>query len=95
MGRINQVIDNELEAKLRAAARKKFGDKKGSLKKAFEEAVQLWIETQNRLFLMIEVDEEIFNKLDNARQRKPNGELETLDDVLTRLLDSVVKVDKT
>jgi len=43
MGRINQVIDNELEAKLRAAARKKFGDKKGSLKKAFEEAVEMWV----------------------------------------------------
>ncbi len=43
MGRINQVIDDKLEAEFREAARKKFGDKKGSLKKAFKEAVEMWI----------------------------------------------------
>ncbi len=43
MGRINQNIDDELEGEFREAARKKFGDKQGSLKKAFEEAVEMWI----------------------------------------------------
>lgn len=43
MGRINQVIDDKLEAEFREAARNKFGDKKGSLKKAFKEAVEMWI----------------------------------------------------
>jgi hypothetical protein len=43
MGRINQNIDDKLEADFRETARAKFGDKKGSLKEAFEEAVKMWL----------------------------------------------------
>ncbi|MBA7679790.1 hypothetical protein ES703_88094 [subsurface metagenome] len=49
MGRMNQNIDDDLEAQFRAAARKKFGDKQGSLKKAFEEAVKMWLAAQKML----------------------------------------------
>jgi len=43
MGRINQNIDDDLERRFKEAARKKFGDKKGALKFAFEEAVRDWL----------------------------------------------------
>jgi len=43
MGRINQNIDNALIKRFKRAARKKFGDKKGALKLAFEEAVRDWL----------------------------------------------------
>lgn len=43
MGRINWIMDDELEAKARAAAVAKFGDKKGKMKKAVEEALRVWL----------------------------------------------------
>ncbi len=36
-------MDDDLERRFRATARKKFGDKKGSLKEAIKEAVEMWI----------------------------------------------------
>jgi len=42
MGRVNLNIDDALEKRFRECARKKFGDKKGSLKEAFEEAAKDW-----------------------------------------------------
>jgi len=43
LGRVNQNIDDNLERRFKEAARKKFGDKKGALKFAFEEAVRDWL----------------------------------------------------
>ncbi len=36
-------MDDELESRFRAAARKKFGDKKGNLKEAIKESVEMWL----------------------------------------------------
>ncbi len=43
MGQLNVNIPDELEEKLRMMAAKKFGFKKGSLKKAIVEALEEWI----------------------------------------------------
>lgn len=43
MGRINWILDSELERKVRAAASGKFGDRKGKIKKAVEEALRVWL----------------------------------------------------
>ena len=43
MGQINLKISDELEKEFRKIAVKKFGAKKGFLKKALEDAIQLWI----------------------------------------------------
>ncbi len=43
MGRINWIMDDELEAKVRVAAVAKFGDRKGKYKKAVEEALKVWL----------------------------------------------------
>jgi len=43
MGRINWIMDDELEKKVRVAAVAKFGDRKGKNKKAVEEALRVWL----------------------------------------------------
>jgi hypothetical protein len=43
MGRIDAVISDDLEAKLRMEILKRFKGKKGDLKRAVEEAIELWI----------------------------------------------------
>ena len=44
MGRIDVIIPNDLEKKLRMKAVEKFGGKKGSLTDALEEAIETWID---------------------------------------------------
>lgn len=44
MGQLSIVIDDELDAKFRAAIAKTLGFKKGNIKIAIEEAIQLWID---------------------------------------------------
>jgi hypothetical protein len=46
MGEIRGVIANDAERKYRQLAMKKYGYGKGSLSKAFEEALIAWIKTQ-------------------------------------------------
>lgn len=46
MGQMSIVIDDELDAKFRAAIAKTIGFKKGNIKIAVEEAIQLWIDRQ-------------------------------------------------
>ncbi len=48
MGQLNINIPDELEEKLRYIAAKKFGFKKGALKKAVIEAISKWIEDNNQ-----------------------------------------------
>lgn len=43
MGRIDAVIPDELEKKLRMKAVEEFGGKKGSLTDALEEAIGQWV----------------------------------------------------
>lgn len=43
LGRIDAVISDELEKKLRLRAVEKFGGKKGSLTLAVEEALRAWV----------------------------------------------------
>ena len=45
MGRINIFISDEIEKEFRLKAVERFGGKKGSLSKALEEAVKLWLES--------------------------------------------------
>lgn len=42
MGRIDAVIDDDLEKKVRVKAVEKFGGKKGSLTEAIQEALEQW-----------------------------------------------------
>lgn len=49
MGRIDAIIPDDLEKKLRMQAIEKFGGKKGSLTDALEAAIKLWVEEQERL----------------------------------------------
>ena len=42
MGRIDAVIQDELDKKFRMAVVKKFGGKKGTLTEALEEAIKEW-----------------------------------------------------
>jgi hypothetical protein len=44
MGKLNLTIDDKLEDKVREAAAKKFGLKKGALHKAVQEAFTLWLD---------------------------------------------------
>lgn len=39
----------------------------------------------------IEVTEETFKRLESMRKRKPNGKMETINDVITRLFNSLDK----
>ncbi len=43
MGRIDAIIPEELESKLRMEVVKRFGGKKGDLQRAIEQAIELWI----------------------------------------------------
>jgi hypothetical protein len=43
MGRVDAVISDDLEKKLRMKAVEKFGGKKGSLTNALEDAIQTWL----------------------------------------------------
>ena len=45
MGRINIVISNDIERRLRIKAIERFGGRKGSLSLAIEEAINLWLKT--------------------------------------------------
>jgi hypothetical protein len=44
MGRIDAVIKDDLEKKLRMKAVQDFGGKKGSLTDALEEAIEVWVD---------------------------------------------------
>lgn len=48
MGRVNIILSDDLEHLLRLEAGKKFGARKGSLTKAIEEAIKLWIEKNKK-----------------------------------------------
>jgi len=43
VGRIDAVISDDLEKRLRMKAVEKFGGKKGSLTEALEDAIQAWV----------------------------------------------------
>ncbi|MGI0087986.1 MAG: hypothetical protein ACREBI_08520 [Nitrosotalea sp.] len=49
MGRIDAIIPDELEKKLRMKAVERFGGKKGSLTEALEEAIERWVKEQKEL----------------------------------------------
>lgn len=46
MGRIDAIISDDLEKKLRMKAVQEFGGKKGSLTDAVERAIILWVNTE-------------------------------------------------
>lgn len=48
MGTITISIDDETERRFREVARRRIGDRKGSLGKATTEALELWIRTQTQ-----------------------------------------------
>jgi len=48
MTHINQNIDDNLDKKFRDVVYKKYGMKKGSMLKGFEEAIELWIEKNGK-----------------------------------------------
>jgi hypothetical protein len=48
MGTITISIDDATEKKFREVARRRIGDRKGSLGKATTEALELWIRTQTQ-----------------------------------------------
>jgi hypothetical protein len=43
MARLDMTVENNLDKRFRAAVYKKYGMKKGSIKKAVEEAILLWL----------------------------------------------------
>jgi hypothetical protein len=44
MGRINLIVDDDLEKEFRQEVGKRFGAKKGNIKIAIEEAMKMWID---------------------------------------------------
>ena len=44
MGRIDVMVRDDLERKLRVEVAKRLGGKKGDLSKAIEEAIERWVE---------------------------------------------------
>lgn len=48
MGRVDAVIKDELEKKLRMKAVEKFGGKKGSLTEALEDAIETWLNSDEK-----------------------------------------------
>lgn len=61
MGRIDAIIDDDLEKKLRLKAVEKFGGKKGSLTEALEESIELYIDPRLQ---------EIIQKYQREKQQK-------------------------
>jgi len=51
MGRIDAIIDDELEKKVRMKAVEKFGGKKGSLTEAIQEALEQWARSKSKAHL--------------------------------------------
>ena len=49
MGQLNVRIPDELEEKLRFIAAKKFGFKKGSIKRAVIEALEEWVKNNSHM----------------------------------------------
>jgi len=47
MGKMNIVLDDEIEEKFRRAVFERKGMKKGNISKALEEAIQQWMEYRN------------------------------------------------
>ena len=45
MGRLYVIVSDELEDRFRKEAGRRFGAKKGSVKKALREALELWVKT--------------------------------------------------
>jgi hypothetical protein len=52
MGRINIVVDDGLEMEFRREVGKRFGAKKGNIKAAIEEAMNMWIGQIDRKHLI-------------------------------------------
>ena len=48
MGRVNIVLPDELEDKLRMEVGRRMGVKKGNLTDAFIEAIELWLSNKNQ-----------------------------------------------
>ena len=48
MGKVTLVLDNKLEERFRDAIYKSKGMKRGNIQSAIEEAVELWIEKQEK-----------------------------------------------
>lgn len=48
MGRINIIIPDDLENKLRREIAKRFGLRKGNIQRAMEEAIGMWIKKGDR-----------------------------------------------
>lgn len=48
MGRINIVIPDDLENKLRREIAKRFGVRKGNIQRAMEEAIGMWIKKDEK-----------------------------------------------
>lgn len=48
MGKLNIVLTDELESKFRKTVYEKKGYKKGNISEAMEEAIQCWIEKQDK-----------------------------------------------
>ena len=44
MGRINVVVNDALDQRVRVEIAKRYGGKKGDLTKAVEEALRLWVD---------------------------------------------------
>lgn len=48
MGRINIIIPDDLENKLRREIAKRFGLRKGNIQRAMEEAIKMWIKKDEK-----------------------------------------------
>ena len=46
MGRIDIILPEELEKRFRETVYKRKGMKRGNMKEALQEAIQLWVETK-------------------------------------------------
>jgi len=46
MGRIDVILDDELERKFREEVFKRYGMKKGNLTEALQEAINVWLKTK-------------------------------------------------
>jgi hypothetical protein len=48
MGRVDLVLDDKLEQRLRLAVVKRYGGRKGDLKKALVDAIERWLREEGR-----------------------------------------------